>query len=141
MSKPTQAHLERIVNKSESIEARKKVISQMPYYMGAKLLEVRIDPQSVIYRWSVEDTENKQICTLSAFWGDSKAKILSGEETLKGKELVNCAKGNAFLGLEETAKLCGYQSDVASFKTNLKQAIGDLEIDINSINSLKKLIL
>ena len=53
MPKPTQAHLERIVNKSESVEARQKVLSQMPYYMGAKLLEVRIDPQSVLYLYKI----------------------------------------------------------------------------------------
>lgn len=141
MSKPTQAHLERIVNKNESVEARQKVLSQMPYYMGAKLIEVRIDPQSVIYRWSVKDKGKKQICTLSAFWGDSKAKILSGKEPLLGEELINCAKGNAFSGIEETAKLCGYASDIESFKTNLKEAVEDKGLDINSINSLKKLNL
>ena len=141
MPKPTQAHLERIVNKSESVEARQKVLSQMPYYMGAKLLEVRIDPQSVIYRWSVKDEADKQICTLSAFWGDSKAKLLSGKEPLTGEELINCAKGNAFLGAAETAKLCGYSTDIESFKTQLKQEIGDRGLDINSIKSLRKLNL
>lgn len=140
MPKPTQAHLERIVNKNESIEARQKILSQMPYYMGAKLLEVRVDPQSVIYRWSVEDKGNKQICTLSAFWGDSKTKILSGKEPLMGKELINCAKGNAFSGIEETARLCGYQSDIESFQASLKKAVAELGLDINSIKSLKKLI-
>lgn len=141
MSRPTQAHLERIVNKNESIETRQKVLSQMPYYMGAKLLEVRVDPQSVIYRWSVEDKEDKQICTLSAFWGDSKERLLSGKEPLMGQELINCAKGNAYSGIVNTAKLCGYNSDVEKFKTNLNQAVEDLGLDINSIKSLKKLNL
>jgi hypothetical protein len=140
MSRPTQAHLERIVSKNESLEARQKVLSQMPYYMGAKLLEVRIDPQSVIYRWSVEDLEDKQICTLSAFWGDSKAIILSGKEPLLGQELINCAKGNAFSGIVNTAKLCGYNSDVEQFQVNLNRAAEELGLDINSINSLKKLL-
>jgi hypothetical protein len=140
MSRPTQAHLERIVSKNESLEARQKVLSQMPYYMGAKLLEVRVDPQSVIYRWSVEDKEDKQICTLSAFWGDSKEKLLSGKEPVIGQELVNCAKGNAYSGIANTAKLCGYDSDLEKFKANLNQAIEDLGLDIKSIKSLKKLI-
>lgn len=140
MSRPTQAHLERIVSKKESLEARQKVLSQMPYYMGAKLLEVRIDPQSVIYRWSVEDQEDKQICTLSAFWGDSKERILSGKEPLTGEELINCAKGNAYTGINNTTKLCGYNSNVEQFKANLNQAIQNLGLDISEIKSLKKLI-
>ncbi len=140
MSKPTQAHLERIVSKSEPVEARQKVLSQMPYYMGAKLLEVRIDPQSVIYRWSVEDTEKSQICILSAFWGDSKKQILSGEAPLVGKELVNCAKGNAYTGLANTASLCGYASDVDSFVNNVRQAANEMGMEINDISSLQKII-
>lgn len=140
MSKPTQAHLERVVSKSEPVEARQKVLSQMPYYMGAKLLEVRIDPQSVIYRWSVEDTENSQICILSAFWGDSKKEILSGKAPLVGKELVNCAKGNAYTGLANTASLCGYASDVEGFIQNVRQATSEMGLDIAKIGSLKKII-
>lgn len=140
MSKPTQAHLERVVSKSEPVEARQKVISQMPYYMGAKLLEVRIDPQSVIYRWSVEDTEQEQICILSAFWGDSKERILSGRDPLEGKELVNCAKGNAYTGLANTASLCGYGTDVDGFVSNVKQAVADMGLEIDNIKSLKKII-
>jgi hypothetical protein len=140
MSKPTQAHLERIVKKNESIEARQKVLSQMPYYMGAKLLEVRIDPQSVIYRWSVEDKDNKQICTLSAFWGESKERLLSGKEPLTGKELVNCAKGNAYSGLNNTAKLCGYGTDIQAFQKNLHKTLDDMGLDIKSIKSLQKLV-
>ena len=140
MSKPTQAHLERIVKKNESIEARQKVLSQMPYYMGAKLLEVRIDPQSVIYRWSVEDKDNQQICTLSAFWGESKERLLSGKEPLTGKELINCAKGNAYTGLNNTAKLCGYGTDIQAFQENLPKTLDDMGLDIKSIKSLQKLV-
>ena len=140
MPKPTQAHLERIVSKSESKEARQKVLSQMPYYMGAKLLEVRIDPKSVIYRWSIDDQERKQVCVLSAFWGDSKQKILSGDEPLLGQELVNCSRGNAFTGVPNTAKLCGYGSNFDKFKANLTQAVNDLGIDLESSTSLQKLI-
>ena len=140
MPKPTQAHLERIVNKDESKEARQKVLSQMPYYMGAKLLEVRIDPQSVIYRWSVEDKGNKQICTLSAFWSESKERLLSGKEPLTGKELVNCAKGNAYSGLNNTAKLCGYGTNIQAFQENLTETLDDMGLDIQSVKSLQKLV-
>ena len=140
MSQPTQAHLERIVNKNDSKAAKQNVMSQMPYYMGAKLLEVRVNPQSVIYRWSVEDKGNKQICTLSAFWGDSKKRLLSGKEPLMGEELVNCAKGNAYAGVQETAKLCGYVSDIESFKNNLNQAVEDMGLEIKSIKSLQKIL-
>ena len=140
MSKPTQAHLERVVSKSDSMEARKNIISQMPYYMGAKLVEVRVDPNSVIYRWSVEDTEDEQICILSAYWGDSKKRILSGAEPLQGKELVNCAKGNAYTGLANTASLCGYGTDVEGFRENLKQALSDLGLELGKIKSLQKIL-
>ena len=89
MPKPTQAHLERTINKNDPIEERQKTLSQMQYYMGAKLVEVRVDPQKVMYRWSIDNQDDKQICTLSAFWGDSQQKILSGENPLQGKELMS----------------------------------------------------
>lgn len=54
---------------------------QMEYYMGAKLIEIGIDPKSAIYRWSVERTETTETWTYSAYWADSKEQVLSNEQT------------------------------------------------------------
>ncbi len=136
MSKPTQAHLERTVNKNDPLEVRQQTLSQMQYYMGAKLIEVRVDPQNVMYRWSIQNQGDKQICTLSAFWGDSRRKILSGEDVLKGEELVNCARANASAGVEQAAMLSGYGSDLDRFKTTLKETIHKLELSEESFSKL-----
>ncbi|MBE9042830.1 hypothetical protein IQ255_00165 [Pleurocapsales cyanobacterium LEGE 10410] len=137
MAKPTQAHLERTVNKNDPLEVRQQTLSQMQYYMGAKLIEVRVDPQAVMYRWSIENKEDQQICTLSAFWGESRTKILSGKEPLQGKELANCARANASAGLEKAAELCGFGSDTKRFQTALKETAQELEL---SAESFKKLL-
>ena len=108
----------------------------MHYYMGAKLVEVRINPQKVTYRWSIENQDNKQICKLSAFWGESQRKLLSGEEPLTGKELASCAGANASGGLEKAARLCGFADDTASFKTKLKETAEELEIPLESFKQL-----
>lgn len=136
MSKPTQAHLERTVDKNQPLEVRQQTLSQMQYYMGAKLIEVRVDPQAVMYRWSIKNQEDKQICTLSAFWGDSKKKLLSGKEPLKGEELTNCARANASGGVIKAAKLCGFGTDIASFQSSLKEAAHALELPMESFKKL-----
>ncbi|MEL6494638.1 MAG: hypothetical protein AAFQ41_05880 [Cyanobacteria bacterium J06623_7] len=136
MAKPTQAHLERTINKKDPIEERQKVLSQMQYYMGAKLVEVRINPQKVTYRWSIENQDDKQICKLSAFWGESKRKLLSGEEPLSGKELISCAGANASGGLTQAAQLCGFAADTAAFKTQLTQTAQELDIPLESFKQL-----
>ena len=140
MPKPTQAHLDRRLDKNQPIEVRQKTLSQMSYYMGAKLLEVGIDPQAVTYRWSVKDEKTEQICTLSAFWGSSRKKLLSGEEPLTGTELIDCARGNGYTGLENTATLCGYAKNTKDFQLALKQACDEVGLDMVATKSLSKLI-
>ena len=140
MPKPTQAHLDRTIDKKQPLEIRQKTLSQMSYYMGAKLLEVGIDPQAVTYRWSVKDQKKEQICTLSAFWGSSRKKLLSGEEPLTGSELIDCARGNGYTGIENTANLCGYSTNTKDFQSALKQACEDARLDIAATKSLSKLI-
>ena len=136
MPKPTQAHLERTINRKDPLEDRQKTLNQMYYYMGAKLVEVRIDPQKVMYRWSVEDRGDLQTFTLSAFWGDSRQKLLSGENPLKGEELINCAKANASARVEQTATLCGFASDIDGFRSSLKEAIEKSELPEESFQKL-----
>ncbi|MGK7935046.1 MAG: hypothetical protein AB4206_04485 [Xenococcaceae cyanobacterium] len=136
MSRPTQAHLDRTIKKNLPLEVRQQTLSQMQYYMGAKLIEVGIEPQSVIYRWSVETLEEEQICTLSAYWGDSRERLLSGQEPLTGNDLINCARGNAASGVAKTAQLCGYADDVDRFKSVLKQTMTELGLEIKSLSKL-----
>ncbi|AFZ37809.1 hypothetical protein Sta7437_4340 [Stanieria cyanosphaera PCC 7437] len=136
MPKPTQAHLDRTIKKNQPLELKQKTLSQMQYYMGAKLIEVGIDPQSVIYRWSVKHKEDEQICTLSAFWGESRKKLLSGEEPLTGAELIDCARANASSGIKKAAQLCGYSTDVSGFQTALKQTSQEMGLSIESLKNL-----
>lgn len=136
MPKPSQAHLERTINKNDPLEVRQQTLNQMQYYMGAKLLEVRIHPKTVMYRWSIANQEDKQICTLSAFWGNSKQKILSGEEPLQGEDLVNCAKANASGGVEQAAMVCGFGSNTANFQSTIRETVQKLQLPTESFSKL-----
>jgi hypothetical protein len=79
MAKHTQAHLTRSVEKSKPSGLKDLTKRQMEYYMGAKLLEIGVDPKSAIYRWSTEIKGHKEVYTYSAYWGDSKARMLEEE--------------------------------------------------------------
>lgn len=136
MPRPTQAHLDRKIKKNLPLEVRKQTLSQMQYYMGAKLIEVGIDPQAVMYRWSVKNLEDEQICILSAYWGESKERLLSGKEPLMGAELIDCARANASSGVEKTAKLCGYGSDIESFRAALQQTTEEMGLEVKSLSQL-----
>jgi len=136
MPKPTQAHLERTINKNDPIEDRQKTLNQMHYYMGAKLIEVRINPQKVMYRWSVKNEGDLQTFILSAFWGDSQRKILSGKNPLQGEELTNCAKANVSGGATQAARLCGFATDIERFRLNLKNALQELQIPEEAFQKL-----
>lgn len=138
MSKSTQAHLERTINKNRSLEDRQQVLQQMHYYMGAKLLEVGVNPQSpeILYRWSVKHQNDEQICTLSAFWGQSKQELLSGENPLTGEALISCARANASKDIATVAQLCGYASNIERFRATLKQAMDQMGIEVESLQKL-----
>lgn len=138
MPKSTQAHLERTIKKDQPLEVRQQELKKMNYYMGAKLLEVGVDPQSpdILYRWSIKTDGNQQICTLSAFWGDSKAKLLSGNYPLTGEELINCAKANVSKGFATAAQLCGYASDLNRFRSSLKEAMAEMGLEDESLQKL-----
>ena len=79
MARHTQAHLSRTINKDQPSILKDRTKSQMTYYMGAKLLEIGVDPKSAIYRWSVETKGNNEIWTYSAYWDDSKEKVMQEE--------------------------------------------------------------
>jgi hypothetical protein len=108
----------------------------MQYYMGAKLIEIGVEPKAAIYRWSIKKKENEQICTLSAYWGESKEQLLSGDFPLTGAELIDCARANASSGIEMTAKLCGYGSDINLFQKALRETSQELGLKIESLSKL-----
>lgn len=80
MPKPTQAHLTRSIEKFKPTPLKDRTKQQMEYYMGAKLLEVGVDPKSAIYRWKLEERGNQEVWTYSAYWDDSKATLLEQEQ-------------------------------------------------------------
>lgn len=79
MAKHTQAHLTRSVQKNSSEAWKEMTRRKMEYYMGAKLIEIGVEPKSAIYRWSSEIQGSNEAITYSAYWGDSKAKVLEQE--------------------------------------------------------------
>lgn len=81
MAKPkhTQAHLSRTVPKNQSEFFKKRTRDSMEYYMGAKLLEVGVNPKNTVYRWTSEIKGDKEVITVSAYWGESRQK-LEGDE-------------------------------------------------------------
>ncbi len=80
MAKHTQAHLPRTIDKKLPPPLKERTRQQMEYYMGAKLIEIGVEPKSAIYRWSIEDKGTQETWTYSAYWGDSKDKILQAEQ-------------------------------------------------------------
>lgn len=79
MAKHTQAHMSRTIEKNHPPALKERTKMQMEYYMGAKLLEIGVNPKSAIYRWSVEAKDSSEVWTYSAYWGDSREKLLQDE--------------------------------------------------------------
>lgn len=79
MSKHTQAHMSKSIERTKPPALKERTKQQMEYYMGAKLIEVGVDPKAAIYRWSMELRGNNEVWTCSAYWGDSKDKLLQQE--------------------------------------------------------------
>jgi hypothetical protein len=75
MAKHTQAHMAKTLEKNRAEAWKDMTKRQMEYYMGAKLLEIGVNPKSAIYRWSMEDKGSSEVWTYSAYWGDSKEKL------------------------------------------------------------------
>lgn len=75
MAKHTQAHMTRKMPLKQSKFLRERTLDQMEYYMGAKLLEIGVDPKSAVYRWSRAVEGDREVVTYSAYWGDSKERL------------------------------------------------------------------
>lgn len=80
MARHTQAHMSRTIEKYKPNGVKDMTKRQMEYYMGAKLLEIGVNPKSAIFRWSLETKGNDEIWTYSAYWGESKEELLAQEE-------------------------------------------------------------
>jgi hypothetical protein len=77
--KHTQAHLSRTVPKDQSEFFKKRTRDSMEYYMGAKLLEVGVNPKTTVYRWTSEIKGSQEVITVSAYWGESRKKLEAEE--------------------------------------------------------------
>lgn len=136
MSKPTHAHITVTFNRNDAAGYKQQQMQQKEYYMGAKLIEIGVNPKDAVYRWSVKTTDTEETWTYSAYWGQSKTDFLSGNAPLTGVELIDCARANSAQGLEVATKLCGYQEDTEAFKVALKQALEEAGLTFNALQKL-----
>ncbi len=132
--KHTQAHLTRTVEINQPTALKEKTFRQMEYYMGAKLIEIGVEPKSAVYRWSVEKKDSQQIWTINAYWGESKENL--SHQALTGTNLIDCARANAEHGVKITASLCGYGEDIRSLQQALKQAGDQMGLKIETLSDL-----
>lgn len=136
MSRPTHAHLTFSLKKNLAYAYKEQTKEQKKYYMGAKLLEIGVNPQEAVYRWSLKTTATEEEWTYSAYWGDSKEQLLSGHYPLTGTELLDCARANATQGLAVTTQLCGYGSDTEAFQEALTTASHEAGLSLDSLHQL-----
>ena len=136
MARHTQAHISRTIDLNKPLAQVELTKRQMKYYMGAKLIEIGVNPKSAIYRWAVEKKDNCFVWTYSAYWGESKQRLLTEPQPLTGAELIDCARANASRGIETAASLCGYGKDVSRFREALKQAGHQMGLEIESLRDL-----
>ena len=80
MAKHTQAHMSQAVDANAPNGLKDMTKRKMEYYMGAKLIEIGVNPKSALFQWSTEKKGNEEILTCSAYWGDSKERLLNQEQ-------------------------------------------------------------
>ena len=136
MSKPTHAHLTFALSKGLSFAEKEQTKRQKEYYMGAKLLEIGVQPQAALYRWSLETNPQEEVWTYSAFWGESKEQLLSGQYPLEGAELLDCARANASQGLAIAAQLCGYGEQISQFEAALQDSAQRAGLSLQTLADL-----
>ncbi|NJM96516.1 MAG: hypothetical protein HC800_04275 [Phormidesmis sp. RL_2_1] len=61
---------------------------------------------------------------------------MAATQPLEGIALIDCAKANALQGVEVTARLCGYGSDINRFQAALSQAGKDMGITLSDLQDL-----
>ncbi|MGL5033079.1 MAG: hypothetical protein ACRC6M_04670 [Microcystaceae cyanobacterium] len=136
MIRPTHAHLTFILQKNLTYAYKEQTKQQKEYYMGAKLLEIGVEPKAAVYRWSLKTNATEEIWTYSAYWGESKEQLLSGSYPLTGTELLDCARANAAQGLTVTTQLCGYNEDTEAFSLALQTASLEAGLSLDSLHQL-----
>lgn len=65
-----------------------------------------------------------------------RVKTMTAYQSLKGIELIDCAKANAQQGIHTAAKLCGYGSDLDTFTRELEQACQEIGIEVKTLTDL-----
>ncbi len=55
---------------------------------------------------------------------------------LKGTDLVDCAKANAKQGIETAAFLCGYGTDLNTFRQELSNACEEMNLQVSELKEL-----
>lgn len=91
MAKHQQAHLPRRVKKSLG-GLPISIKEQMEYYMGAKLLEVGVNPKDPFYTWSCEEEGEDYVWTYSAYWGELKEEKMREKAAQKASKAQGTAK-------------------------------------------------
>ena len=63
---------------------------------------------------------------------------MAASTQLKGLDLVDCARANAKQGIETTADLCGYGSDLNTFRHELEKACQHMGVEFHELSDLIK---
>ncbi|MGK7889890.1 MAG: hypothetical protein AB4042_11190 [Leptolyngbyaceae cyanobacterium] len=80
--KHTKAHLTRKIPTRLSANAKALEKDKMKYYMGAKLIEIGVDPKTAILRWNFSNQGRMEEWTCWAYWGESRDQVLQSEGRL-----------------------------------------------------------
>lgn len=61
---------------------------------------------------------------------------MASSAPLKGTDLVDCAKANAKQGIETAAFLCGYGTDLNTFRQELSNACEEMNLQVSELQEL-----
>ncbi|MEL6776827.1 MAG: hypothetical protein AAFO06_06185 [Cyanobacteria bacterium J06597_16] len=61
---------------------------------------------------------------------------MAATQPLTGIALIDCAKANATQGAAEAARLCGYGTDISSFRSALTKAGDEMGVTLNEVKDL-----
>ncbi len=61
---------------------------------------------------------------------------MTSAKPLEGLDLIDCAKANASLGIDNAARHCGYGENLSAFEQALKEAGQKMGIEINTLSDL-----
>jgi len=61
---------------------------------------------------------------------------MASSAPLKGTDLVDCAKANAKQGIETAAFLCGYGTDLDTFRQELSNACEEMNLQVSELQEL-----